>query len=144
MSKRTKLQRLHDEILNINSFKVNEHEEIATTAESTSRRDTSPHLRSQEEANIEKERNLYYSFLFNDNKQSANKKIKNKLVRYDAFGQKITKDKRKQKVSFIDELNKYKPIATITNIESYKKSYNKLSYGNNSHSKVNCNCCVVF
>ena len=44
--------------------------------------------------NVEKERNLYYSFLFNDNKQPIKKGIKNKLIRYDAFGQKITKDKK--------------------------------------------------
>ena len=144
MSKRSNLKKLHDEILNINSFKNIEHEEIATTAESTSRRDTSLHIPSQEEATIEKERNLYYSFLFNDNKHPITKGIKNKLIRYDAFGQKITKDKKKQRVSFIDELNKYKPIAIITNIESYKKSYNKVRYGKSSHSRVNCNCCVVF
>ena len=104
MSKRSNLKKLHDEILNINSFKNIEHEEIATTAESTSRRDTSLHIPSQEEATIEKERNLYYSFLFNDNKHPITKGIKNKLIRYDAFGQKITKDKKKQRVSFIDEL----------------------------------------
>ncbi len=137
MSKRNNLRRLHDEILNINSFKNIEHEEIATTAESTSRRETSLHIPSQEEANVEKERNLYYSFLFNDNKQHIKKGIKNKLIRYDAFGQKITKDKKRQRVSFIDELNKYKPIAIITNIESYKKSYNKMRYGKKSNQRVN-------
>ena len=52
MSKRNNLRRLHDEILNINSFKNIEHEEIATTAESTSRRETSLHIPSQEEANM--------------------------------------------------------------------------------------------
>ena len=94
MSKRNYLRRLHDEILNINSFKNIEHEEIATTAESTNRRDTSLHIPSQEEATIEKERNLYYSFLFNDNKQPIKKGIKNKLIRYDAFGQKTKKTKK--------------------------------------------------
>ena len=137
MSKRNNLRRLHDEILNINSFKNIEHEEIATTAESTSRRETSLHIPSQEEANVEKERNLYYSFLFNDNKQPIKKGIKNKLIRYNAFGQKKTKDKKRQRVSFIDELNKYKPIAIITNIESYKKSYNKMRYGKKSNQRVN-------
>lgn len=80
---------------------------------------------------------MYYSFLFNDNKQPIKKGIKNKLIRYDAFGQKITKDKKRQRVSFIDELNKYKPIAIITNIESYKKSYNKMRYGKKSNQRVN-------
>ena len=36
-----------------------------------------------------------------------------------------------------DELNKYKPIAIITNIESYKKSYNKMRYGKKSNQRVN-------
>ena len=68
MSKRNNLRRLHDEILNINSFKNIEHEELATTAESTSRRETSLHIPSQEEANEKKNETciiLFYLMIIN-------------------------------------------------------------------------------
>ena len=68
MSKRNNLRRLHDEILNINSFKNIEHEEIATTAESTNRRETSLHIPSQEEANEKKNETciiLFYLMIIN-------------------------------------------------------------------------------
>ena len=142
MLKTSKLLRLHDEILNINSYKVTEHEDIAT--ESTSKLGLSLHIQDD---NNEKEKIINYSYLLNDhNKDSIRINIdkKKKQYRYDAFGEKITKDKKRQKVSFIDDLNKYKPIAAITNIESYKKYYNKVKYTKQSIEKENCTCCIIY
>ena len=51
MLKTSKLLRLHDEILNINSYKVTEHEDIAT--ESTSKLGLSLHIQDD---NNEKEK----------------------------------------------------------------------------------------
>lgn len=142
MLKTSKLLRLHDEILNINSYKVAEHEDIAT--ESTSKLGLSLHIQDD---NNEKEKIINYSYLLNDNNKDSirlNIDRKKKQYRYDAFGEKITKDKKRQKVSFIDDLNKYKPIAAITNIESYKKYYNKVKYTRQSIEKENCTCCIIY
>ena len=69
--------------------------------------------------------------------------------RRDYFGNIIKKKNRKKiKVSFVDEINKNKHLAEIIDIESYKK-YNYIfgmpSEDNyNQNLKTNCQCCIVF
>ena len=69
--------------------------------------------------------------------------------RRDFFGNIIKKKNRKKiKVSFVDEINKNKHLAEIIDIESYKK-YNYIfgmpSEDNyNQNLKTNCQCCIVF
>ena len=66
MLKTSKLLRLHDEILNINSYKVTEHEDIAT--ESTSKLGLSLHIQDD---NNEKEKIINYSYLLNDHNKDS-------------------------------------------------------------------------
>ena len=69
--------------------------------------------------------------------------------RRDYFGNIIKKKNRKKiKVSFVDEINENKPLAEVIDIESYKK-YNYIfgmpSEDNyNQNLKTNCQCCIVF
>lgn len=69
--------------------------------------------------------------------------------RRDYYGNEIKKkNKRRIKVSFLDEIQENKPLAEIINIESFKK-YNYIfgmpSEANfNKNIKTNCQCCMVF
>lgn len=69
--------------------------------------------------------------------------------RRDIYGNLINKkNKRKIKVSFIDEIEEGKPFASVTKIESYKK-YNYIfgfpSEENfNKNVRTNCQCCLVY
>ena len=69
--------------------------------------------------------------------------------RRDYYGNEIKKkNKRRIKVSFLDEIQENKPLAEIINIESFKK-YNYIfgmpSEDNyNQNLKTNCQCCIVF
>jgi hypothetical protein len=69
--------------------------------------------------------------------------------RRDYYGNEIKKkNKRRIKVTFLDEIQENKPLAEIINIESFKK-YNYIfgmpSEANfNKNIKTNCQCCIVF
>ena len=70
--------------------------------------------------------------------------------RKDAFGNEIKKkNKRKIKVSFIDEINKDQPLVTIIDIECFKK-YNfiigmpKEEHIKKNYVNTNCQCCYIF
>ena len=69
--------------------------------------------------------------------------------RRDYYGTEIKKkNRRKVKISFVDEINENKPLAEVINIESYKK-YNYIfgmpSEANFNHNlKTNCQCCITF
>ena len=69
--------------------------------------------------------------------------------RRDYYGNEIKKkNKRRVKVTFLDEIQENKPLAEIINIESFKK-YNYIfgmpSEANfNKNIKTNCQCCMVF
>ena len=69
--------------------------------------------------------------------------------RRDYYGTEIKKkNKRKVKISFVDEINEDKHLAEVINIESYKK-YNYIigmpSEANFNHNlKANCQCCITF
>ena len=70
--------------------------------------------------------------------------------RKDAFGNEIKKkNKRKIKVSFIDEINKDQPLVTIIDIECFKK-YNiiigmpKEEHIKKNYVNTNCQCCDIF
>jgi len=69
--------------------------------------------------------------------------------RRDYYGNEIKKkNKRRIKVTFLDEIQENKPLAEIINIESFKK-YNYIfgmpSEANfNKNIKTNCQCCMVF
>jgi hypothetical protein len=69
--------------------------------------------------------------------------------RRDYFGNVIKKkNKKKIKVSFVDEIKENKPLAEVIDIESYKK-YNYIfgmpSEANFNHNlKTNCQCCITF
>ena len=69
--------------------------------------------------------------------------------RRDYYGTEIKKkNRRKVKISFVDEINEDKPLAEVINIENYKK-YNYIigmpSEANfNRNLKANCQCCITF
>ena len=70
--------------------------------------------------------------------------------RRDAFGNVIKrKNKKKIKISFVDEINQEQPLVSVIDIESYKK-YNLIigipKEDNIQHNNVasNCQCCAVF
>ena len=69
--------------------------------------------------------------------------------RRDYYGNEIKKkNKRRVKVSFLDEIQENKPLAEIINIESFKK-YNYIfgmpsEVNFNKNIKTNCQCCMVF
>ncbi len=70
--------------------------------------------------------------------------------RRDAFGNAIKKkNKRKIKVSFVDQLHEGQPLANVIDIESFKK-YNfiigmpKEDNIKNNNVNSNCQCCVMF
>ena len=69
--------------------------------------------------------------------------------RRDYYGNEIKKkNKRRIKVTFLDEIQENKPLAEIINIESFKK-YNYIfgmpSEANfNKNIKTNCQCCMIF
>ena len=69
--------------------------------------------------------------------------------RRDYYGNEIKKkNKRRIKVTFLDQIQFNKPLAEIINIESFKK-YNYIfgmpSEANfNKNIKTNCQCCMVF
>ena len=69
--------------------------------------------------------------------------------RRDHYGTEIKrKNRRKIKISFVDEIDENKPLAEVINIESYKK-YNYIfgmpSEDNFNHNlKTNCQCCITF
>ena len=69
--------------------------------------------------------------------------------RRDYYGTEIKKkNRRKVKISFVDEINEDKPLAEVINIESFKK-YNYIigmpSEANfNRNLKANCQCCITF
>ena len=70
--------------------------------------------------------------------------------RKDAFGNEIKKkNKKKIRVSFIDELHEGQPLANIIDIESFKKfnfivGMPKEEHIKKTHINSNCQCCVVF
>lgn len=68
----------------------------------------------------------------------------NERERCDAFGNKITKIKRKQKISFLDELNPKKQLAEVIKVQSYKYYYDSSldSDYKEGHVKAVC-CCVI-
>ena len=70
--------------------------------------------------------------------------------RRDAFGNIIKKkNKKKVKVSFFDDINKGQPLATVVEIECFKK-YNinigipKEECIKNNNVNPNCQCCFIF
>ena len=69
--------------------------------------------------------------------------------RRDAYGNLINKkNKRKIKVSFIDEIEEEKPFASVINIESFKKYNYIFGYPSeenfNKNVRTNCQCCIVY
>ena len=97
---------------------------------------------------VEKERYKKY-----DESPTKNVKIEEEIEtgreRRDYYGTEIKKkNKKKIKISFVDEINEDKPLAEVINIESYKK-YNYIfgmpSEDNlNYNVKTNCQCCILF
>lgn len=70
--------------------------------------------------------------------------------RRDAFGNEIKKkNKKKVKISFVDEINKDQPLVNVIDIESFKK-YNliigmpKEEHINKKNVSSNCQCCFIF
>ena len=96
----------------------------------------------------EKEKPINYDYLLSDKKVKKIKKFnpkeqKQSSDRRDYFGEKITKDKKKQRVTFIDQVED-KSFATVINIQSIKFLYNIVFYGNSNKKNDSCQCCVVF
>ena len=97
---------------------------------------------------VEKER---YKKYFESPTKNAKieEEIETGRERRDYYGTEIKrKNKRKIKITFVDEINESKPLAEVINIESYKK-YNYIfgmpSEANFNHNlKTNCQCCITF
>ena len=69
--------------------------------------------------------------------------------RRDTFGNVIKKkNKKKIKVSFVDDINKDKPLVTIIDIECFKKYNINIGIPKEEHIKnndsQNCQCCFIF
>ena len=63
--------------------------------------------------------------------------------RKDAFGNEIKKkNKKKIRVSFIDELHEGQPLANIIDIESFKE-YNKMNANKSNYNNKFNSCCVI-
>ena len=97
---------------------------------------------------VEKER--YKKYLESPTKNAKiEEEIETGRERRDYYGTEIKrKNKRKIKITFVDEINENKPLAEVINIESYKK-YNYIfgmpSEANFNHNlKTNCQCCITF
>lgn len=146
------LKKLHLEILHLKVClnKKIDPEDLATT-ESTSRgaHNMTP-LRGKLE---EGEKIINYEYLLSEGITKSRKKSKKiehkfkKRVRFDAYGEVISKDKKKQKVSFIDQINTNKPLETIINIQSFKRLYNVVTYSSSRSKKRNDNnykCCTIY
>lgn len=144
------LAKMHLEILHLKvlpSKKIDFHDDRATT-ESTNRRRRSSTPSIVKEKMKEKEKPINYDYLLSDKKIRKVKKFnpkehKQSSVRRDYFGEKITKDKKKQRVTFIDQVED-KSFATVIHIQSIKFLYNIVFYGNSNKKNDTCQCCVVF
>lgn len=73
---------------------------------------------------------------------------KPKITRRDAYGKEITKEKKKHRVTFIDQIDKKKNLVEIVNEEGQFKSSEshiitpkKCINGNND--RVNCKLCII-
>lgn len=64
-----------------------------------------------------------------------------KKKRFDIYGTEISK-RKKQKISFRDEVNTNKPIADIIEIQSYKE-YLNYQYDIKGEGKVKTTCCCI-
>ena len=62
--------------------------------------------------------------------------------RRDFYGNEITKQKKKQRVTFIDKA-KHRKLAEIIEVKSLKNVLEFYSEGNSEKVKANC-CCVIF
>ena len=64
-----------------------------------------------------------------------------KKNRFDIYGTEISKRKR-QKISFRDEIDSNKPIADVIDIQSYKE-YLNYQCDSNGEGKVKSTCCCI-
>jgi hypothetical protein len=140
------IQEMHIDILHLNKNFFHQHEEnstvditnIANINSSKSKKNINQ--RQDIKKKIFENEKLEYSF---DESTKPKNLISKENQRLDAFGNPINK-KKKQKVTFIDVIDRQKPLISITPIESYKQ-YNLLT---NFHvnedlfkEKSNCTCC---
>lgn len=143
------LAKMHLEILHLKvlpSKKNDMHDELATTESTNRRRSSTPSIYKYKVK--EKEKPINYDYLLSDKKVKKIKKFnpkeqKQSAIRRDYFGEKITKDKKKQRVTFIDQVED-KSFATVIKIQSIKFMYNILFYGNSNKTSDACQCCFVF
>jgi hypothetical protein len=97
---------------------------------------------------VEKERYKQY-FESPTKNVKIEEEIETGRERRDYYGTEIKrKNRRKIKISFVDEIDENKPLAEVINIESFKK-YNYIfgmpSEANFNHNiKTNCQCCITF
>ena len=98
---------------------------------------------------MEKSKNKKKKYNFEENLKKKIEEEDTSRERIDAYGNIIKKkNKRKYKVSFIDEVKENNPLATIIDIESFKK-FNFI-YGMpkeeiiHKNAKSNCQCCNIF
>ena len=146
------INKLHLEILHLKGFptKKIEHEDLATTVSTNRGVNNMTPLRGKDE---EGEKIINYEYLLSEKIAKSRKKSKKiehkskKHVRYDAYGEVISKHKKKQKVSFIDQISTKKPLETIINIQSFKRFYNVVTYSSSLSKKGNdnnCKCCIIY
>ena len=98
------------------------------------------------------EKSKYKKYFDSPTKYSQSKKEEENQTRRerrDVYGNLINKkNKRKIKVSFIDEIEEEKSFASVINIESFKKYNYIFGYPSeenfNKNVRTNCQCCIVY
>ena len=98
---------------------------------------------------VEKSKYKKFSDEYNYIKKTEQETISER-ERRDAFGNIIKKkNKKKIKVSFVDEINKEQPLVTFVDIECFKKYNINIGIPKEEHIKknnmsTNCQCCFIF
>ena len=67
----------------------------------------------------------------------------NEIKRKDAYGKEISKESKKYKVTFIDQIDKSKPLVEVVGDRNkvIKEKHDELKRYNNAH--VNCQVCII-
>lgn len=68
----------------------------------------------------------------------------NEIKRKDAYGKEINKESKKYKVTFIDQIDKSKPLVEVIgdNNKVIREKHDVLKKYNNAH--VDCQVCIIF
>ena len=131
----------------LNSQKISEQEYSTNPMRGTS---TLSPVKRRKMPSLKMIQKSKYKKSFDSPEANKNEEIVTGRERRDAFGNIITKkNKRKIKVSFVDEINKEQPLANIIDIENFKKFNLIIGMPKEEHIKKDsfsseCQCCNIF